>query len=172
MKPIIQHRIPFIEKWLNLPKIYHWGFFACCLSAVNFSVVFEAWQNRQQQQAIEQEIVQQSQELAHQEKLLATLEQQHNRHELSPKMTKEIVALDEQIQGLLPGEIKLESYQWDFSSLPALQIQLEGRFQALHAFFTQLLARQARLTFAQLNMQKMENGKVQSQLILQFKREE
>ncbi|VEH64942.1 Uncharacterised protein [Rodentibacter pneumotropicus] len=48
-------------------------FFICCLSAVNFSVLLEGWKSEQQRQMLEQEIVQQSTELAHQEKLLSTL---------------------------------------------------------------------------------------------------
>lgn len=172
MKHLIKTRIPFIEKWLALPKIYHWGFFVFCVSAVNFPVVFGLWQGAQLRQAVEQETTQQSAELVHQEKLFAALQQHSTQNELSPQQTKQIVALDEQINALLEEDISLISYQWDFSSRPILQIQIEGRFHVLHDFLTVLLNQQNALSFAQLDMQKMESGSVQTHLILQLKREE
>lgn len=172
MKRFVQHRLPLIEKWLMLPGIYHGCFFLFCLSAVNFPIVFDIWQTYQQHQQIEQAIEQQSSELAHQEKLLTTLKQHSDWHALSPKLTKQIVALDEQIHGQLNDDLELMEYQWDFSSRPVLQIQLAGRFQHLHEFLTALLAQQHALSFAQIEMQKMENGSVQSHVILQLNREE
>ncbi|OOF40506.1 hypothetical protein BKK47_03650 [Rodentibacter mrazii] len=172
MKPLIKKPLPFVEKWLVLPKIYHWGFFVCCLSAVNFSVLLEGWKNEQQRQTLEQEIAQQSTELVHQEKLLSTLKKHSDQRELSPQLTKQIVTLDEQIHRLLGDEIELIVYQWDFSSQPILQIQLEGQFQYSYHFLTALLAQQSPLSFVQLTMEKKENGKLQSHLILQLKREE
>ena len=170
MKPLIRHRIPILEKWLFLPPIYHWGFFALCISAVNFPVVLGGWQAAQKTQTMIQEIESQNAELAHQEKLLATLKQHSDKHALSPQLTKQIVALDQQIHALLDDDLEEVSYQWDFSSRPILQIQLAGRFQHLHEFLTALLAEQA-LSFGQLEMQKMEKGQVQSTVILQLKRE-
>ncbi|OOF54913.1 hypothetical protein [Rodentibacter genomosp. 2] len=172
MKPLIKKPLPFVEKWLVLPKIYHWGFFVCCLSAVNFSVLLEGWKNEQQRQTLEQEIAQQSTELVHQEKLLSTLKKHSDQRELSPQLTKQIVTLDEQIHRLLGDEIELIVYQWDFSSQPILQIQLEGQFQYSYHFLTALLAQQSPLSFVQLTMEKKENGKLQSHLVLQLKREE
>ncbi|MDC2825954.1 hypothetical protein PHA51_07940 [Rodentibacter pneumotropicus] len=172
MKPLIKQRLPFVEKWLALPKMYHWSFFICCLSAVNFSVLLEGWKSEQQRQMLEQEIVQQSTELAHQEKLLSTLKKHSDQRELSSLLTKQIVALDEQIHRLLGDEIELIVYQWDFSSRPILQIQLEGQFQYSYHFLTTLLAQQPLLSFVQLTMEKKENGKLQSHLVLQLKREE
>ena len=81
------------------------------------------------------------------------------------------MALDQQIHGLLSEEIELTEYQWDFSSHPVLQLQLVGRFQELHDFVA-ALSEQNALAFAQLEMQKTERGQVQSQVILQLKREE
>lgn len=166
MKKFIKHHYPFVERGLMLPKIYHWGFFLCCLSAVNFSVVLELWQSYGLRQNLAQEVVKQSTELIHQEKLFAKLKQHSERHELSPQLTKEIIALNEQIHELLNDEIELIAYQWDFSSRPVLQIELEGYFRYLHHFFTALLTQQNAFSFAKLDMQKMENGRVQSYLIL------
>ncbi|WP_129582330.1 hypothetical protein [Rodentibacter caecimuris] len=172
MKRFIKQRYPFVERGLMLPKIYHWGFFICCLSAVNFSVVLDLWQSYWQRQAITLEVIKQSTELTHQEKLLATLKQHSERHELSPQLTKRIIALDEQIHDLLNDEVELVTYQWDFSSRPVLQIQLEGYFQYLHNFLTALLTQQKALFFAQLDMQKVEGGRVQCHLILPLNIEE
>ncbi|BFU60796.1 MULTISPECIES: hypothetical protein [Rodentibacter] len=172
MKSLIKHRIAFIEKWLALPKIYHWAFFVVCLSAVNFSAILDYWQDYQQLQRMKLEVKQQSAELAHQEKLLVALKRHSDRHELSPMLTKQIIALDQQINDLLNGEAEILNYQWDFSSRPILHIQLEGRFQNLHKFLTALSEQQAVLSFAQLEMQKTERGQVQSNVILQLKREE
>ncbi|OOF44291.1 hypothetical protein [Rodentibacter trehalosifermentans] len=167
----IKHRIPLIEKWLALPKMYHWGFFVCCLSAVNFATIFEGWYTYQKGQTLEQEASRQAMELAHQEKLLSTLKQHSDSRELSPQLTKQIVILDEQIHSLLNDETELVSYQWDFSSQPVLQIQLAGRFQDLYHFLTALLA-QGSLSFVQLAIEKTESGALQSHLILQLKRGE
>ncbi|OOF38442.1 hypothetical protein BKK49_03390 [Rodentibacter rarus] len=172
MKRLIKKPIPFVEKWLALPKMYHWGFFVCCLSAVNFMVVLEGWHTYRQRQTLTQEISQQSVELAHQEKLLSTLKKHSEQRELSPQRTKQIVTLDEQIHRWLNDEIELTVYQWDFSSRPILQIQLEGQFHDLYHFVTALLAQQNALSFVQLTMEKTESGKVQSHLVLQLKREE
>lgn len=172
MKPLIKKPIPFVEKWLLLQKMYHWGFFVCCLSAVNFSVLFEGWNTYQQRQTLAQEISQQSTELAHQEKLLSTLKKHSDQRELSPQLTKQIVTLDEQIHRLLNDEMELIVYQWDFSSRPILQIQLEGQFQYSYHFLSSLLEQQSPLSFVQLAMEKKENGKLQSHLVLQLKREE
>ncbi|MBF0752287.1 MULTISPECIES: hypothetical protein [unclassified Pasteurella] len=172
MRRLIKQRIPFIEKWLILPKMYHWGFFICCLGAVNFSILLEGWKTERQRQTLAQEIAQQSIELAHQDKLLSTLKKHSNQHELSPQLTKQIVALDEQIHQLMSNDIELIVYQWDFSSRPILQIQLEGQFQYLYHFLTALLVQQRSLSFVQLAMEKAESGKVQSNIVLQLKREE
>ena len=171
MKKFIKYRLPTVEKWLALPKRYHWSLFAICLGAINFPVIWENWQSHQRLQSIEQEMTQQTAELAHQEKLLIALKQHSDRNELSPQLTKRIVALDQQIHGLLSEEIELTEYQWDFSSHPVLQLQLVGRFQELHDFVV-ALSEQNALAFAQLEMQKTERGQVQSQVILQLKREE
>ncbi|OOF57440.1 hypothetical protein [Rodentibacter myodis] len=172
MKSLIKHRIPFVEKWLTLPKGYHWAFFLFCLSAVNFSVVLDYWEERQKLQNIHVEITRQATELAHQQKLLAAMKQHSERHALSPKLTKQIVALDQQINDFLNREIEVSAYQWDFSSRPILQIQVEGRFQDLHQFLTALLTQQNALSFAQLAMEKSENGRVLGNFILQLKNEE
>lgn len=174
MKRLIQYRIPLIEKWLTLPKFYHWGFFFFCVSAVNFSVVLESWQTYQKGQLMEQEIAQKQAEQTHQDKLLATLKQHSEKHVLSPKLTKQIIDLDQTIHTLMDAEnsdLTLQGYQWDFSSQPILQIQAEGRFHDLHAFLQALSAVNS-LAVAQLELQKMDSGQVHGQVILQLKREE
>ena len=165
-------RFPWLERWLNLPRYYHWGVLVGLISAVNFSFVFESLSLHQQNEAMTQDITQQTDELSHQEKLLTALKQQSDMHGLSPQLAKQIVPLDNQLHELLVDAIKQIEYRWDFSSRPVLQMVLEGRFQDLHAFLTALLAQFPHLALAQLNMEKQENGLVQCHLILQLTQSE
>lgn len=165
-------RFPWLERWLHLPRYYHWGFLVALISAVNFPFVFETLSLHQQSEAMAQDLKQQTDELTHQEKLLASLKQQSDTHGLSPQLAKQIVPLDKQLHEHLGDAVTQIEYQWDFSSRPVLQMVLEGRFQDLHTFLTALSAQFPHLALAKLDMEKQESGLVQCHLILQLTQSE
>lgn len=174
----------WIDKMATTPMLTHWYQLAawqqttllCALGVASLSLPAQHyWQQwTQLAQLTEQQEMQQA-TLAHQQKILAALKENADKHLLTPKLAGKLSAVNQQIQHLAQS-LHIEHSQWDFHQTALLTLHVQGYFDELSAFLTALLTENAGLALVEWQVQKRTESNndsvLFSELLFQFNPEE
>lgn len=95
------------------------------------------WQNQNTLAENFAELQRKRQQLDHQSRLLAVLQQKAQRH-LSQAMTTKLASIHQQIQSLA-ADLSLTHSQWQLQGTPGLELKIQGHFAEIQQFLTALL---------------------------------
>lgn len=174
----------WIDKMATTNLFSHWYQLAawqqttllCALGVASLSLPAQHyWQQwTQLAQLTEQQEMQQA-TLDHQQKILAALKENADKHLLTPKLAGKLSAVNQQIQKLAQS-LHIEHSQWDFHQTALLTLHVQGYFDELSAFLTALLTENAGLALVEWQVQKRTESNndsvLFSELLFQFNPEE
>lgn len=115
----------------------------------------------QQLENVQQDNQQLAQQQQQKQQVIAVLQQKTvlENSPLDPQLAAQIPALNQQIQQAVAtlNPLKISQQAWQFSAMPLLQLELEGRFYAISHLLQQLPTQFTELKLIRLELQHPDN---------------
>ncbi|MGQ0287097.1 hypothetical protein ACT2CV_07835 [Pasteurellaceae bacterium 22721_9_1] len=156
-------------KWVALSLAKQIGLLLLLSLIICYMPAKTAWKNYQTAEQTQRHEQQLRSELEHKQRLLQSLKQQAEQHQITPQLTQLLLPINQSIQQL-SASIHLNTNQWFFDKTPQLVLNIESNFPNLRDFLTALLAQHPNLRLISLQIQQTEEKEysIESDILLQL----
>lgn len=156
-------------KWLKLALWKQIILAFVLLGLICYLPLYELQQQYHRQQQAQQNLTQIQTQLEHKKRLVNSLNQQYEQHQLNPELARLVLPINQSVKQL-GAPLNFQLNQWFFEQKPQLSLQVQGSFLNLKHFLTALLSQHRNLGLISLQIQQSEQAEysIEGEILLQL----